>query len=87
MSGIAGITAHGPESNKELGIRKVLGASVCNIVTLLSTDFIVLVCIAFLIAKPDLPIIFDYENGWLPTITGYTFVGGCLEQRELWLYL
>jgi putative ABC transport system permease protein len=37
---------------KEIGIRKILGASVTNIVSVLSTDFIKLVCLAFLIAAP-----------------------------------
>ena len=37
---------------KEIGIRKILGASVANIVSTLSTDFIKLVSIAFLIATP-----------------------------------
>jgi putative ABC transport system permease protein len=37
---------------KEIGIRKVLGASVAQIMTLLSGDFIRLVAIAFLIATP-----------------------------------
>ncbi|AXE19610.1 ABC transporter permease [Runella rosea] len=37
---------------KEIGIRKVLGASVGSVVTLLSTDFIKLVLIALLIASP-----------------------------------
>jgi ABC-type antimicrobial peptide transport system permease subunit len=37
---------------KEIGIRKVLGASVTQIMVLLSNDFIKLVLIAFLIATP-----------------------------------
>ena len=37
---------------KEIGIRKVLGASVAQIITLLSKDFVRLVAIAFVIAVP-----------------------------------
>ena len=40
------------EKTKEIGIRKVLGASVASIVTLLSRDFLTLVIVALLIALP-----------------------------------
>jgi putative ABC transport system permease protein len=40
------------QRTKEIGVRKVLGASVVNIVTLLSRDFIVLVAVAFVVASP-----------------------------------
>jgi putative ABC transport system permease protein len=47
---------------KEIGIRKVLGASVANITMMLSKDFIVLVIIAILIASP---IAWYFMNQWL----------------------
>jgi putative ABC transport system permease protein len=40
------------QRTKEIGVRKVLGASVSNIVMLLSKDFIKLVIIAFVVATP-----------------------------------
>ena len=40
------------QRNKEIGIRKVLGASVSSITTMLSKDFVKLVVIAIVIASP-----------------------------------
>jgi putative ABC transport system permease protein len=47
---------------KEIGIRKVMGASVSGIVAMLSKEFIILVLIAFVIA---IPIGFYAMNTWL----------------------
>src|SRR5690606_19755349 len=53
LLGLFGLTAFAAERRrKEVGIRKVLGASVGSLVTLLSKDFVKLVLIAFLIAIP-----------------------------------
>jgi len=51
--GLFGLTAFiAEQKTKEIGIRKVLGASVAHIVTLLSVDFLKLIVIALLIASP-----------------------------------
>lgn len=50
LFGLATFTAE--QRTKEIGVRKVLGASVPNIVLLLSRDFTKLVIVAFLIATP-----------------------------------
>jgi ABC-type antimicrobial peptide transport system permease subunit len=47
---------------KEVGIRKVLGATSANIVYLFSKEFIILIAIAFAIATP---IAWYYMNQWL----------------------
>ena len=47
---------------KEIGVRKVLGASVISIVSLLGKDFIVLVVIAIIIA---IPVAYYSMNKWL----------------------
>jgi putative ABC transport system permease protein len=52
---------------KEIGVRKVLGASVFNLWRLLSTDFVVLVIISFVIASP---VSYYFMHGWLQ---GYTY--------------
>ncbi len=60
LFGLAAFTAE--QRTKEIGIRKVLGASISQIVTLLSTDFLKLVLIAFVITTP---LIWYIANQWL----------------------
>jgi len=51
--GLFGLAAYAAEQRtKEIGIRKVLGASMSGIVGMLSRDFIKLVIIAIVIASP-----------------------------------
>ncbi len=51
--GLFGLASYSAEKRvKEIGVRKVLGASVPNLVSLLSRDFVKLVCVAILIAWP-----------------------------------
>lgn len=51
--GLFGLAAFSAEQrSKEIGIRKVLGASVSGIVSLLSMDFLKLVILSFIIATP-----------------------------------
>ncbi len=50
LFGLAAFTAE--QRTKEIGVRKVLGASVASIVTLLSTNFLKLVLIALVLATP-----------------------------------
>ncbi len=51
--GLFGLVTYTAETKtKEIGIRKVLGASVSGIVGLLSKEFLILVCIAMFIAFP-----------------------------------
>lgn len=51
--GLFGLAAYAAEQRiKEIGIRKVLGASVSTIVSMLSKDFILLVIVAIAIATP-----------------------------------
>ncbi|NBC67305.1 MAG: FtsX-like permease family protein, partial [Bacteroidetes bacterium] len=57
---------------REIGIRKVLGASVSDILKLLTTDFVKLVAIAFVIA---IPIGWFVMNSWLNNFAYRTDLG------------
>ena len=61
--GLFGLVTYIAEARtKEIGIRKVLGASVVSITKLLSKDFLVLVLIALVIASP---IAYYAMHSWL----------------------
>ena len=61
--GLFGLSAFSAEQRtREIGIRKVLGASVSNVASLLSKDFIKLVLIALIIASP---LAWFVMNKWL----------------------
>lgn len=61
--GLFGLATYIAEQRtKEIGIRRVLGASVTSIIKMLSSDFVKLVMLAFLIAAP---IAWWFMNKWL----------------------
>ena len=61
--GLFGLTSFVAEQRrKEIGVRKVLGASVLNVWNLLSKDFVMLVAISFLIAVPTS---YYFMHNWL----------------------
>jgi putative ABC transport system permease protein len=60
LFGLAAFTAQ--QRRREIGVRKVLGASTGHLVTLLSKDFLVLVAVAFVIGAP---LAYFGMNRWL----------------------
>jgi len=95
--GLFGLAAYMAENRiKEIGVRKVLGASVGRITTLLSKDFLALVMVAFVIASPiawwcmskwleDYPYRVQI-NGWVFVLTGLLSVlvaGGTVGYQAL----
>ncbi|MBN8789220.1 MAG: ABC transporter permease [Terrimonas sp.] len=60
LFGLASFVAE--QRTKEIGIRKIVGASVFNLWTLLSKDFVILVSISCMIA---IPLAWYYLYGWL----------------------
>jgi len=61
--GLFGLAAYVAEQRtKEIGIRKVLGASISEVLLLVSKDFIVLVIISCMITSP---IAFYFLQNWL----------------------
>lgn len=87
LFGLASFTAE--RRQKEIGIRKVLGSSVMNIVYLLSSDFTKLVGISILLA---LPISYYFVSDWLDqfafriSLEAWFFIGaGFLSLLIAWL--
>jgi putative ABC transport system permease protein len=76
--GLLGLATYTTEiRTKEIGIRKVLGASVSSIVTLLSRDFLVLVIVAMVVATP---IAWYSMNRWLE---GFAY----RVETPIWIFL
>ncbi|WP_373513219.1 ABC transporter permease [Persicitalea sp.] len=68
--GLFGLASYVAEQRtKEIGVRKVLGASVANLWGLLSKDFVVLVLISSFIAAP---LAWYFMDGWLQKYTYHT---------------
>ena len=65
LFGLASFVAE--QRTKEIGVRKILGATVFNVWNLLSKDFVMLVTISFLIA---VPVAYYFMYHWLQ---GYTY--------------
>jgi len=76
LFGLASFVA--AQRTKEIGVRKVLGASVINVWKLLSKDFVLLVFISFLIAAP---LAYYFMHSWLENyryrinISWWIFIG------------
>lgn len=75
LFGLASFTAE--QRRKEIGIRKVLGASVANIVNKLSLSFIKLVIVSFIIASP---IAYFAMQAWLDDFSYRTSI-------HIWTFL
>lgn len=71
--GLFGLAAFGAQQRtKEIGIRKVFGATITNIVGLLSKDFMRLVLIGFAIS---VPVAWFFMNRWLADFAYRTEIG------------
>lgn len=71
LFGLASFTAE--QRTKEIGVRKVLGASVSNLILLLSKEFLRLVAVAFVFAAP---MAYYLMSGWLDDFAYRINLGG-----------
>ena len=75
------VTFMAEQKTKEIGVRKVLGASVLNVVNLFSREFVKLILIAFVLAAP---LAYYVMQGWLQNfeyrvdVGASIFLGGIL---------
>jgi putative ABC transport system permease protein len=75
--GLLGLAIHSTnQRTKEIGVRKVLGATVSQIVTLLSVDFVKLIILAFVIS---LPVAWYAMHQWLQQFIYHTNI-------SLWIF-
>ena len=71
--GLLGLASYSTmQRTKEIGIRKVMGASVSNILNLLSKDFLLLVIISFFVAAP---VAWYFMSEWLKDFHYRTDIG------------
>jgi putative ABC transport system permease protein len=76
--GLLGLASYSTvQRTKEIGIRKVLGASVSGIVNLLSVDFLKLVVLSFIIAAP---VAWYFMHRWLEDFAYHTNI-------NVWVFL
>jgi putative ABC transport system permease protein len=76
--GLLGLAAYTTEKRtKEIGVRKVLGATVLNICRLISREFVILIFISFLVA---VPVSYFFMNNWLQNFEYRTSI-------SIWIYL
>jgi ABC-type antimicrobial peptide transport system permease subunit len=75
LFGLASFVAE--QRTKEIGVRKILGASVFNVWNLLSKDFLMLVVISFFIA---IPLAYYFMHKWLQNYEYRT-------QMSLWIFV
>jgi ABC-type antimicrobial peptide transport system permease subunit len=73
LLGLFGLASFAAEQRtKEIGVRKVLGASVFNLILQVAKGFLILVSIGFLIATP---ISYFFMNQWLEAYTYHIDIG------------